>query len=216
MTELAINLLCCKPVELIPRLHIMESAKCETCNKEFSYYRSTLRGKTARFCSRACIKLTANSGSFKNQGKLTLNTCLGCGKNFKAYINKGTAGKFCSPDCYQENHDTIKNLGKYAEGVKGSDNPAWKGGVTPLHIAIRHSKEYSLWRNSVLEKDNYTCQMCFKRGGKLQADHIKPFALYPELRFAIDNGRTLCVECHRKTDTYGYRTTKLSRVEVLV
>jgi len=57
------------------------------------------------------------------------------------------------------------------------------------------------------ERDNFQCVF----GGKehsndLRADHIKPFALYPELRFEIDNGRTLCESCHRKTDTFGSKT----------
>lgn len=35
------------------------------------------------------------------------------------------------------------------------------------------------------------------------ADHIKSFKDHPELRTDLQNGRTLCVDCHRKTDTYG-------------
>ena len=44
---------------------------------------------------------------------------------------------------------------------------------------------------------------CGLSGGVIQADHIKPYSLYPELRLEIDNGRTLCKPCHIKTDTYG-------------
>ena len=86
----------------------------------------------------------------------------------------------------------------------GSASSAWKGGVTPIHQTIRHSLEYRLWREAVFARDNYTCIWCGdNRGHNLEADHIKPFCNYPELRFAIDNGRTLCHDCHKKTGTYG-------------
>lgn len=88
---------------------------------------------------------------------------------------------------------------------KGSSNPNWKGGITPINKKLRNSEEYKLWRKAVFERDKYICVWCKVSGAKayLHADHIKPFAFYPELRFAIDNGRTLCKSCHRKTDTYG-------------
>ncbi len=100
-----------------------------------------------------------------------------------------------------------KRLGTKPPLLKGEDNGRWKGGITPINSLIRTSKEYKLWRKSVFERDNYTCIWCGAKNGNgktviLHADHIKPFAYYPELRFAIDNGRTLCRECHKKTETY--------------
>ena len=67
----------------------------------------------------------------------------------------------------------------------------------------RNTKEYSEWRESVYKRDKYTCQICKKVGGNLNAHHIKEYAKFPELRFEIDNGITLCEECHRKIHKKG-------------
>ena len=63
---------------------------------------------------------------------------------------------------------------------------------------IRRSSEYQKWRKAVFKRDNYICQECLKKGNYLEAHHIKPFANYPDLRFEIENGLTLCKDCHKK------------------
>ena len=94
---------------------------------------------------------------------------------------------------------------KMSASRKGEKSYLWKGGITPINQKIRTSFEYKLWRDAVYTRDDYTCVWCKQRGGKLNADHIKSFSEFPELRFAIDNGRTLCVPCHRTTDNFGWR-----------
>lgn len=75
------------------------------------------------------------------------------------------------------------------------------------HLKKRHkygSIEDRLWRKSIFERDSYTCQNCRQRGGKLQAHHIVPYRESPELRHDLNNGITLCFDCHKKTETYGW------------
>jgi len=95
--------------------------------------------------------------------------------------------------------------------IKGKDHYRWKGGITSQNEKIRHSIEYKKWRNAVFKRDNYTCQKCGARNKKglgktlrLEADHIKSFALYPSLRFSVKNGRTLCVKCHKRPGRIPY------------
>ena len=121
----------------------------------------------------------------------------------KLAIEKGTI-----PPSRKGIKATLETRQKLSELRKGDKCNLWKGGITPKNALIRTSFKYKLWREAVFERDNYTCIMCYARSEKgkavvLNADHIKPFAYYPELRFDINNGRTLCKNCHKKTDTYG-------------
>lgn len=140
--------------------------------------------------------------------------CLLCKKIFHfspSKIKQGRA-KYCSQRCWMDSKERKLMMSKVHKGKKcpyakppkmfGEDNYNWKGGITPINTKIRNSLVYKMWRKNVFERDNYTCQICNQRGNKLHADHIKPFALYPKLRLSINNGRTLCVPCHKKTDTY--------------
>jgi len=87
---------------------------------------------------------------------------------------------------------------------RGPANNKWKGGVTPEHQRIRTSSpEYKEWRMAVYQRDYYTCRRCGLKGHKprtLVAHHIKSFADYPDLRFDVDNGLTLCRACHAQED----------------
>jgi hypothetical protein len=103
--------------------------------------------------------------------------------------------------------------GKHRVGMSGENHPNWKGGITTVNEKIRKSLEYKMWRKEVFKRDNYSCVICGKKfikgvtgNVRLHADHIKEFSRYLDLRFDINNGRTLCVQCHIKTPNYGYKT----------
>lgn len=105
---------------------------------------------------------------------------------------------------------------KIGNAHKGEKSAMWKGGVTDIYTRVRASFEYRQWRSDVFTRDNFTCVFCATKKSPFNADHIKPFALIikeygiknmDEARLCcelwnINNGRTLCVPCHKTTDTY--------------
>ena len=151
--------------------------KCKIC-KVIKIVRATKNNMKLKYCSYKC------SGFSK---RIPKRVCIDCG----ALTNGKLKTKRCVP-CRSKIYI-------------GEKSPGWKGGVSPINTRIRGSARYSKWRLGVFERDDFTCQLCGLRGVKLQADHIKPFAYFPELRFELSNGRTLCVNCHKKTDTYLHR-----------
>lgn len=86
--------------------------------------------------------------------------------------------------------------------MRGDKNGNWKNGISKVNDSIRKSVEYLDWKAQVFIRDGRKCVWCGSTE-KIEADHIKPFSTYPDLRFDLDNGRTLCQPCHKTTDTYG-------------
>lgn len=167
---------------------------------------------------------------------MVVKNCLFCRTIFKVRSNevKKGKGKFCSRICF----DKYRNKGKliqchYCKKDKWYPTGRWKRNITGLFFCsrtcyfnslghrmslypekeqIRKSPEYAKWRTAIFKRDNYTCVWCGQIGGTLNADHIKPFSLFIELRFNLSNGRTLCINCHRKTDSYGARVFSYEKI----
>lgn len=149
---------------------------------------------------------------------MTLGTkqCEYCGIDIVLTIQRDIIRKrFCSHKCrqlwrYSQGEWTMDKMHQRCNTPEANAKKSHKGENHPLYKPDRSQiksprprYENDQWRKAIFERDNYTCQLCGLRGGPLHADHIKPYAAYPELRWELSNGRTLCVPCHKKTPTYG-------------
>ncbi len=114
-------------------------------------------------------------------------------------ISKALAGRKLS----KEHKEAIRkgvikagNIPPKNTHLVGKNHPNWKGGFSKIRAKDFKSKEYTKFRMAVLKRDNFICQDCGKKGMPLVVHHIKFWGPYPELRYKIANGITLCKECH--------------------
>jgi Restriction endonuclease len=84
----------------------------------------------------------------------------------------------------------------------------------PDKVPSWYNPEYVAWRSAVLTRDGHMCVFCGSTE-KLEADHIKPKSAFPDLKYDVSNGRTLCRPCHMKTATWGRKTSGLVEVETI-
>ena len=110
--------------------------------------------------------------------------CPWCKKSFRAKKYRVNRAKnvCCSKECSYR----LRDNGKTKESKRIRQRVGWKK-----------------WRESIFRRDNFTCLHCGKRGGKLHPHHIIPLAVNKKLAYSVSNGMTLCVDCHRKTSSYG-------------
>lgn len=139
-------------------------------------------------------------------------------------LHSGSKNAFYGKTHTQETKDIISAAMKGQR--KGEKNHNWKPfneHKKPFSKGLRDIIEYKNWRKDVFAHDGWKCQICGVLGGKLQVDHVKPFGLIlhenniktieeailcVEL-WDIENGRTLCENCHKSTATFGAHTKKL-------
>lgn len=129
-----------------------------------------------------------NQTTFKKGHKRSLESRLKQAKTMQGKVNKLAIERMNTPEV---------NIKK---AHRGENHPKWI--IDRSKVKFRPRYEMTLWTKAVFERDDYVCQECGQKGYKLQAHHIKPYASYPELRWKLNNGKTLCIECHKKTDTY--------------
>jgi 5-methylcytosine-specific restriction endonuclease McrA len=135
--------------------------------------------------------------------------CVQCGEDCRKHPRctylQFSRQKFCSSKC--------KAIWQ-SHNWQGPLNANYSHGNSKLNDRIRGSARYRKWRREVFRRDRWTCQKCNQRGVTINADHIKPFALYPKLRFSLSNGRTLCEPCHKSTPTYGASKARLRQANL--
>lgn len=178
---------------------IRETRNCGYCKKQFLAH---LSGK-GLYCSHKCRGLAQRSDN-------PWKECLICKKSFQKNrnIKHWEDKKYCSKKC---------QFISQRETFSGENNPRWKGGISSLINQIRGLREYRNWIREVFRQHNYTCQLCGVRSGNgkkviLNADHYpKAFsiiikenkidsiekALECEELWNLENGRTLCIACHK-------------------
>ena len=113
---------------------------------------------------------------------------------------------FCSHSCRAKFYEISKNgdillmstpEANAKKSRKGELNGRWIKNRSLIKTRPRY--ENYEWKRIVMDSQKYTCQECGKRGVYLEAHHKKKFSDFPELRFDLNNGITLCRICHDKT-----------------
>lgn len=167
-----------------PDLQRARIAMCPICKNLFRAVKDC-KNRKQKYC---CLECWYKS----RENPIVDIVCPICHKIFQERIGRK---KYCSHECYAEYLKTAN---------KGENSHWWLGGKTKEKQIIRTSAKYRQHREAVLERDGHKCTRCGTTKN-LEIHHIHEFCEYPELVFEMNNTITLCHNCHKKTDNYGYK-----------
>lgn len=131
------------------------------------------------------------------------------------YRNRDTLITFRHNDCghiFEKSHEIFRRGHRCPkcglEKRSGTNHYRYRADLTEEERAeSRELRRADIikWRTRVFKRDNYTCKKCSKVGAKLNAHHILCWSKNKDKRFDVDNGATLCVNCHKDFHKrYGY------------
>ena len=179
---------------------------CRVCKNQYNARPCVIKSGRSRYCSMKCRNIGLTMNKVPEYVKEKIRVAMMGSKNHfygKKHneISKQLMGKANIGTAHHLTPHTESTKNKLRLVLRGKNanerHPNWQGGITPINRKIRNSTDMKLWRETVFKRDNWTCQYCKVRGGKLHADHIKPFFVYHDLRLDLMNGQTLCKSCHR-------------------
>ncbi len=149
--------------------------------------RETQSNRAENLAGKKFSRLTAIKRIVKNHKAIGWLCKCECGNESIVGKNTLTSGHTRSCGCLQK--EIVRNL------MSGSNHYNWK--VDRSCVADKHnSSEYNRWKLAVYERDNFRCQCCRKVGTQLNAHHILGWAKHLFQRYNLDNGITLCKDCH--------------------
>lgn len=118
-----------------------------------------------------------------------------CSEETKIKIGNANRGRIMLEDTKNKIRSKLVGI------LRGEKAWNWKKDRTIIDEKhrLRSTPEWNNWRNTIFQRDLYTCQECNKSGCYLEPHHIMPLSCDISLIFDVKNGITLCRECHIKT-----------------
>lgn len=174
--------------------------KCELPLENFNNRNIGGKIKPFSYCKQCEREL--NNNKYKH-------TCKVCGKEYTSGKKHAEMCKTCYSKKFGERGALIlreHNKNQYGENNyfygscrKGKENPNYNPLKTDEEREQgRIIEGYKEWRDEVFKRDNYTCQICGDNtGGNLNAHHLDGYSWCKEKRTDINNGVTLCDNCHK-------------------